>query len=78
VLRISSAMSANDGSFLLKKGAPGVIRRFLRDAVLGMFLGTILPREHLSPDARDVIKVATISLWGADPRHANCLAQKFA
>jgi hypothetical protein len=26
-------------------------------ALFGMFLGTILPAEHLSPDARDVIKV---------------------
>jgi hypothetical protein len=78
MLPISSAMSANDGSLSPQKRGAGVIRRFLRDAVLGMFLGTILPRGHLSPDARDVIKVAMISLWGADPRHANCLAQKFA
>ena len=27
-------------------------------ALFGMFLGTILPEDHLSPDARDVIKVA--------------------
>jgi exosortase/archaeosortase len=27
-------------------------------ALFGMFLGTILPEGHLSPDARDVIKVA--------------------
>jgi hypothetical protein len=27
-------------------------------ALFGMFLGTILPKEHLSPDARDVIKVS--------------------
>jgi hypothetical protein len=27
-------------------------------ALFGMFLGTILPQGHLSPDARDVIKVA--------------------
>jgi len=27
-------------------------------ALFGMFLGTVLPKHHLSPDARDVIKVA--------------------
>jgi exosortase/archaeosortase len=27
-------------------------------ALFGMFLGTILPKDHLSPDAGDVIKVA--------------------
>ena len=27
-------------------------------ALFGMFLGTVLPKDHLSPDARDVIKVA--------------------
>ena len=27
-------------------------------AIFGMFLGTVLPKDHLSPDARDVIKVA--------------------
>jgi hypothetical protein len=26
-------------------------------ALFGMFLGTVLPKDHLSPDARDVIKV---------------------
>jgi hypothetical protein len=27
-------------------------------ALFGMFLGTVLPKDHLSPDARDVIKVS--------------------
>src|SRR5271169_2541612 len=27
-------------------------------ALFGMFLRTVLPKDHLSPDARDVIKVA--------------------
>lgn len=27
-------------------------------ALFGMYLGTVLPKDHLSPDARDVIKVA--------------------
>lgn len=27
-------------------------------ALLGMYLGRVLPRDHLSPDARDVIKVS--------------------
>jgi hypothetical protein len=27
-------------------------------ALFGMFLGSVLPKEHLSPDARDVIKVS--------------------
>jgi len=27
-------------------------------ALFGMYLGRILPQEHLSPDARDVIKVS--------------------
>jgi hypothetical protein len=42
-------------------------------ALFGMFLGTVLPKDHLSPDARDVIKVA---MSGVDPETADSAVEQ--
>jgi hypothetical protein len=49
-------------------------------ALFGMFLGAVLPKHHLSSDARDVIKVAMAmiaTLCSPGAWFTDCFGQEF-